>query len=156
MRPTRLPTLLLTALLAGLLTYAAFRARYSSLPPVPATAALSTFLLAAAEAYLAPSIRNRLAGRPRTKPIMPMAVARVAALAKASSALGALLAGMWVGIGAYVLPRIELATPRRDAVNAGIGLACALLLVGAALWLENVCRVKHPPPGEPPPAEPGP
>jgi hypothetical protein len=147
--------LLLTALLAGLLTYALFNARYSDLPPLPATAALSTFLLAVAEAFLAPSVRARLAGRPRTKPIMPIVVARTAALAKASSALGALLAGAWLGVEAYVLPRSEARTPRADSVRAALGLVSALLLVGAALWLENVCRVPTPPDG-PPPAEPGP
>lgn len=155
MMPTKVRTLLALAVLAGLATYVAFRLAYSDLPPLPVTAALSTFLLAVAEAYVAPMVRNRLAGRPGTKPILPIAVARMAALAKASSALGALLAGAWVGIAAYVLP-LEAATPRRDATRAGLGLVSALLLVAAALWLENVCRVKKLPPGDPPPAEPGP
>lgn len=157
MRPTKVGTLLATALVAGVLTFLLFRARYSDLPPIPVTAALSTFLLAVAEAFLAPSVRARLAGQPRTKPILPIAVARTAALAKASSALGALLAGAWLGVLAYVVPRRDVPIPGRDAVNAVVGLVAALLLVGAALWLENVCRVKTPPPNEaPPPAEPGP
>jgi hypothetical protein len=152
MMPTRLRTLFTVALLAGLVTYVLFRWRYSSLPPLPVSAAVSTGGLAVAELFLAPGTRARLDGRPGTKPILPMAVARIAALAKASSALGAVMTGVWLGIVAYVLPRADLVTPRRDAIRAGIGLAAALLLVVAALRLENVCRVPPPPPE----AEPGP
>lgn len=154
MRPTRIRTLVLLAFVAGLLAYAFVRARYSTLPPFPVTATLSSFLLAVAEAFLAPSTRNRLAGKPRTKPILPIAVARTAALAKASSALGALLLGGWLGALAYVAPR-DLDAARRDSVRALVGAVVALGLVAAALWLENVCRVKTPPDG-PPPVEPGP
>jgi hypothetical protein len=156
MRPTRVGTLLVTALLAGLVVFVLVREFYSDLPRLPGTAALSTFLLAAAEAFAAPSIRARLAGRPGTKPIMPIVVARTAALAKASSELGALFAGAWAGVAAYTVPRRHLAAPRDDTTTAVVGFVAALLLVAAALWLENVCRVKTPPPGEPPPAEPGP
>lgn len=152
MTPTRPRTLLLLALVAGLVTYVLFRWRYSSLPPVPLTAAVSVGGLAVAELFLAPGTRARLDGRPGTKPIMPISVARIAALAKASSALGALMAGVWLGVGAYVLPRWDLTTPRRDTLRAAVGLASALLLVLAALRLENVCRVPPPPPE----AEPGP
>ena len=156
MRPTRITTLLFIAVVTGLVTYLLLGRYYSDVPAFPPTAALSTFVLAAAEAYAAPSIRNRLAGKPRTKPIMPIVVARTAALAKASSALAALLAGAWAGVGTYVLPRLETPTPRRDFGTALLGLGAALVLAAAALWLENVCRVKTPPPGDPPPAEPGP
>jgi hypothetical protein len=148
--------LLLTALVSGLVVYVLFRLAYSDLPPLPSTAALSTALLAAAVAFAAPSVRGRLAGRPGTKPILPMVVARMAALAKACSALGALLVGAWGGVGVYLAPRLEAATPRRDAVTAGLGFIAALALVAAALWLENVCRVKNPPEADPAPTEPGP
>jgi hypothetical protein len=156
MRPTRLRTLLLTALLTGLVAYAFVRRDYSSIPPLPWTASLSAFLLAAAETYLAPSVRARLAGRPGTRPIMPLLVARIAALAKASSVLGALLLGAWAGAAAYLLSNTELDFARRDTPRAIVGAATALALVAAALRLENVCRVKFPPPDAPPPAEPGP
>ena len=152
MTPTRPRTLLLTALVAGLVTYVLFRWRYSSLPPVPSTAAITTSGLAVAELFLAPGTRARMEGRPRTKPILPITVARIAALAKASSALGAIMTGVWLGVGAYVLPRWDIETPRRDTIRAAVGLASALLLVVAALRLENVCRVPPPPPE----AEPGP
>jgi VIT1/CCC1 family predicted Fe2+/Mn2+ transporter len=150
--PTKARTLLLVALVAGLLTFLLARLRYDDLPPLPWSAAFTTFGLAVLELFLAPSIRARLEGRPRTKPIMPIAVARAAAFAKASSTLGALLGGAWLGLLGHLATRLELTIPRRDAIRSGIGLAAALLLVGAALRLEGVCRVPPPPPE----AEPGP
>lgn len=156
MTPTRYRTLVVAALVAGLVTYLLFRAFYSSLPPLPWSAAFSTALLALAEAFAAPMVRARLAGRPGTKPILPMLVARMAALAKASSLLGALLLGAWGGVATYVVPRRATPAARGDSVDAAVGAVAALLLVAAALWLENVCRVKNPPPGDPPPAEAGP
>lgn len=152
MTPTRLRTLLAIALVVGVPAYALFRWRYSSLPPLPNTASVTTLALALADVFLASGTRARLDGRPGTKPIMPMTVARIAALAKASSALGAIGVGAWTGIGAYVVTKVDLATPRADAIRAGIGLVTSVLLVLSALRLENVCRVPPPPPE----AEPGP
>jgi hypothetical protein len=151
-RPTKVRTLLVVALLAGVAAYLLFKTRYGDLPPVPPTVAATTFVLAMAELFMAPSLRARLEGRPRTKPILPIAVARTAAFAKASSAIGALVAGWMAGVEAYVLTRLDLAAASRDSVNAGLGLAAAVLLVVAALRLEAVCRVPPPPPE----AEPGP
>jgi DMSO reductase anchor subunit len=150
--PTRPRTLLLVALVGGLVTYLVARATYDDLPPLPWSAAFTTFGLALVELWLAPSIRARLQGRPRTKPIMPIAVARAAAFAKASSTLGALLGGAWVGLLAHLVTRLDLDVPRRDALYSALGLVAALLLVVAALRLEGVCRVPPPPPE----AEPGP
>jgi hypothetical protein len=152
MTPTRPRTLLLLALLAGGVAYVLFRARYGDLPPVPRTVALTTFVLAVAELFMAPSLRARLDGRPRTKPILPIAVARTAAFAKASSAIGAPVAGFMLGVEAYVLGRLDLAAAKTDAVSAGLAVASSVLLVVAALRLEGVCRVPPPPPE----AEPGP
>jgi hypothetical protein len=155
MRPTSYRTLGVVALLAGLATYLVFRARYGSLPPVPPTIAPSLYLLAVAELILAPSVRARLAGKPRTRPILPLTVLRTAAVARGSSAIGALFAGALLGTEAYVLSRSEVPAARLDAFRAALALGGAVLLVVAALRLENVCRVQDPPDG-PPPAEPGP
>ncbi|MDQ1712169.1 MAG: hypothetical protein QOE45_1619 [Frankiaceae bacterium] len=150
-----LRTLAFVALVAGVTTYTVFRAFYGSLPPLPRTITPSVFLLAVAELFLAPSVRARLEGRPRTKPILPIGVARTAAFAKASSAIGALVAGCLLGVGAYALSRWDVRAARTDGIRAAAGIAAALLLVVAALRLENVCRVPKPPDG-PPPGEPGP
>lgn len=151
MTPTRLRTLALIAAVAGALAYVFFRARYGSFAVVPWSVSVTTFGLAVAEAFWAPGVRARLEGRPRTRPILPIAVARTAAFAKASSPLGALLAGAWAGILVYVLPRrTQLAAAGEDTWRAALGLLTALLLVAAALRLERVCRVPPPPPEQPP------
>lgn len=140
----------LAALAAGaaVVAWLLIRSFYGDIPPLPYSAALTTFLIAVSELVLAPSIRARLAGRPRTKPIMPIAVARVAALAKASSALGGLSVGCWAGALAFLLSRQDLRHARTDAVVAGASLAAGALLVVAALRLERACRVPRVPPGE--------
>ncbi|HVE99679.1 MAG TPA: DUF3180 domain-containing protein [Mycobacteriales bacterium] len=146
MKPTRWRDLLGIAALTGLVSWLLVRRFYGDIPPLPYSAAVTTFLLAAAELYLAPAIRARLAGRPRTKPIMPIAVARTAALAKASSVLGALSVGCWTGALGYLLSRLDLRHARADAVVAGVSAAVGVLLVVAALRLERACRVPPPPP----------
>lgn len=146
MTPTRLRDLVLAAVVTALLAVGLCTVVYDDLPPLPYTFAASVSVLAVAELFLAPSIRARLDGKPRTKPIMPIAVARTAALAKASSLLGALSAGAWCGVLAYVLTRLELRAARPDAAVAGVSVLASLLLVVCALRLESVCRKKDPPP----------
>ena len=54
-------------------------------------------VLAAAEGYTAVTTSARLAGRPGTQPIHPITVARIAALAKATSPVAAVFAGCYAG-----------------------------------------------------------
>ena len=126
------------------------RTYYGELPPLPSSYAVTTFLLAMTELFLAQSIRARLAGKPHTKPIMPIAVARAAALAKASSLLGAVGAGMWLGTAVHLTDVWELRQARADTVVAAVSVAVSVLLTLAALRLEKACRV----PDLPDPAKP--
>ena len=76
------------------------------------------------------------------RPVEPMLVARLAVLAQASAYVGAVLAGVWGGVLAYVGPAIgRLEDATTDSVTAVLGIVCAGGLVAAALWLESVCRV---------------
>ena len=147
MRPTRwrdLALLVLGCLPLGLLVGVV---AYGDLPPLPYTFAASTLVLAVSELFLAPSVRDRLDGLPRTKPIMPIVVARTAAFAKASSALGALSAGFWLGLLGYLLPKIgDFEAAADDAIRASVTVVAAGVLVVAALRLEKVCRKPEPPP----------
>lgn len=146
MKPTRPRDLVIIALVAMLAGFGLFAWVYGDLPPLPYNFAASTLVLAVAELLWAPSVKARLAGRPRTKPILPIAVARTAACAKASSVLAALGAGGWLGALVYLLLKLDLKAARADAVVAGVNvLACAVLLA-AALRMEAVCRRKDPPP----------
>jgi len=135
---------------AGGISYVLTRLFYADVQSPPVFAPLWLLLLALAEGYTAQLTRGRLAGRQGTKPINPIVVARLAALAKASSPVGALAAGAYAGfLGKVAVTAGE--APRHDTRTAIAGVVCGLALMVTALLLERVCRVK-PPPDEPPTA----
>lgn len=166
MTPTRPRTLAMVFACFGLAFWLLLRALYAELPPLPWTAAPTLLLLAIVEAATGRSLRVRLraqrgGGNRRggiVRPIPPIAVARLAALAKASSLAAAIFGGLAAGALVYVAPSLDKTAPRGDAVASGATLAAALLLVAAALYLEYGCRVPpppKPPEGGPPPDHPG-
>jgi len=147
MRPTRIRDLVSVFIVVGIGVGIIAFGNYTRLPRFQLSAPLSLVVVAAFEAYTAQAIRARLDGRPGTKPIMPMLVARYAALAKASSLAATVAAGAWTGVFAYAVSHRELFRyAAKDSVLGGIGIAAAILLVVAALYLERACRVRRPPP----------
>lgn len=146
MRLTRRRDLVVAALVAGAVAWALVRAFYGELPQLPWTGALTVLLLAVTELGVAGSVRARLQGRPRTRPIEPLVVARLAALAKASSVLGALTVGAWAGVALFLSQSLELRAARPDLVVSGLSAAAGVVLVVAALRLERACLVPGPPP----------
>jgi hypothetical protein len=146
LRPTRIRDLAATAIVAGLLAYLLVRDYYGSLPAMPWTPSVALAGLAVLEGGMARATRSRIARRPGTKPVEPLVVARLVALAKATAVVGAVLIGAWAGVFAYTaLARDRLAAAGRDAQVSAIGLLVALVLVAAALWLEQACRTPDPP-----------
>ena len=143
MNPTRPSTLLVLAVLAGVVLYAVTSNFYGDLPALPLYGPVFLVLLAAAEGYTASTTAARLAGRPRTEPIHPITVARIAALAKATSPVAAVFAGGYAGFLAYVV-QVEGPHAAADVRACAVGLGASLALVGAALAMERVCRVKPP------------
>ena len=137
------------------------RAFYGELPALDWWLPAPLAVLAAAEAWGARRIRERLAAvrRARTgappapgagtapvRPVEPMMVARMAVLAQASAWMGAGFAGVWGGVLAHVAPQVgRLQAAGADAVTALIGVGCAAALVAAALALESACRVPSDP-----------
>jgi len=168
--PTRVRTLLLVALCCGVAFWLLLRVVYTQLPPLPWTAAPTLLLLAVVEAASGRSLRIRLrasregdAGRGKgagpqrrpLRPIPPIAVARMAALAKASSLAAAVFGGLAAGALVYLAASLAKPMPRQDALAAGGTLGAAILLVAAALYLEYGCRIptEKKKPGEPPAGE---
>ncbi|MDQ6873435.1 MAG: DUF3180 domain-containing protein [Actinomycetota bacterium] len=151
--PTRPRDLALAAAGTAVLGYLLVRSYYGDIPALPWTPSVALAGLAVFEGGAARGTRQRIARRPGTKPVEPLVVARLVALAKASALVGALLVGFWAGAFAYTFgARDRLAAAGRDAVVAGVGVAVCALLVGAALWLENSCRAPDPPEDPPAPA----
>lgn len=144
MRPTRWYVLVATAAVAGAAAYLVTRAKYADLPSPTLYAQASLFVLALAEGYTASLTRARLEGRPGTRPIDPLVVARLVALAKASSLAGALAAGGYAGFLGWVA-QVTSPTAQRDVATSAVGAAGGLALVAAALFLEWVGRVPEPP-----------
>ena len=150
MRPTRPAVLAALVVGFGALAYLVAALAYGSLPLLPRYAPVSIVLLAIVEAGMAKVVRDRLAHRlhragnavpSRPRPLHPMQVARAAVLAKASSAGGAVLLGLYGGLLAWTLPRRNaLAASGSDALVAGLSAAACLGLVLAALALERACR----------------
>jgi hypothetical protein len=150
-KPTRIRDLVAVLVVVGFGMWLLADTLYRRLPAFPPSAPVSLFLIAVFEGYTSVAIRARLDGRPRTKPIMPIIVARYAALAKASSVAGAIAAGVWAGFLVYAaLHRNEVRTAGRDILVSALGALAGVLLVVAALRLEGACRVRRPP--EPPPS----
>jgi hypothetical protein len=140
MTPTRWSVLVALGLVAGGVSYLVTRSSYASLPTPTAFALVGLVLLAIAEFYIALVTRARLAGRAGTRPINPLIVARFVALAKASSIVGALATGGYAGFLAWVA-RLSSPAASTDTRTSAFGTGFALLLVGAAMFLEHVCRV---------------
>jgi hypothetical protein len=79
------------------------------------------------------------------KPPAPLFVSRMVALAKASSLAAAIIAGFTAGFDIYLSGSLSASVPRQDALTAVITFAAAVVLVCAALYLENCCRVPEDP-----------
>jgi len=145
--PTRPWVLLLLAVIAGGIAYVLTAQFYADVPSPPTYAPLSLLLIALAEGYLASTTRARMMGRPGTRPIEPIFVAKLAALAKATSPVGALAFGGYTGFLIHVA-RTTSSAANADTKTAALGMGCSLGLVAAALILERVCRAPRPPDDE--------
>jgi hypothetical protein len=146
MNPTRARELVISGGLALVISYVLMRFFYldSISSALPRTPAISVAIVALVEGELGRGVRARLAGRPQTKAIMPITVARFAALAKASSLAAAVVVGAWAGVLAYTVPRgNQPAVAGADTITASLGIGSGALLLAAALWLEQGCRQRR-------------
>ena len=145
MKPTRARTLLLIGVFAAVVTWALLKAVYASLPPLTWTGVPALLIAAGAEVWAGWDLRRRIQRKKGARPAPPLFVARIVALAKASSQTAALLAGICAGFMIYLSGLASAPTPRGDLVNASLSFGACLILLAAALFLEYCCRV----PGDP-------
>jgi Protein of unknown function (DUF3180) len=144
-KPTRVVAIALTAVACAAVSWLFVRLFYRSLPPLPWSGAPTLLVVAIAEAYCGMLLRARILQRPGTKPVEPIAVARMAALAKASAYTAAVIAGLAGGFALYVAGSLDKAIPRHDALSAMWTLGAAVVMAAAALYLEYCCRVPRRP-----------
>lgn len=140
-RPTgwRLPAAII--LFTGVIGYAVADIAYPRLPVLPWSAIPTLVLLALAEAYTAGRTRRRIRREPGTEPIMPLSAARLVALAKASAVFGSMVVGFFAGFALALADRWDIPGPRADTLTSLGTLLAGALLLGAALLLEQACRV---------------
>ncbi|MEV6341754.1 DUF3180 domain-containing protein [Actinoplanes sp. NPDC051851] len=144
LRPTSISALVVAALAGAAVGWLLISYSFYSLTPLPWTAAVVLAALAIAEGYLAQNTTARIQRRPGHPRVNPLAVARYAALAKASSLVGALTAGFSAGLLAWLVVEPTDAA-KSDIPTVGTTLVTAAALIGAALWLERSCRVPDDP-----------
>jgi hypothetical protein len=146
--PTRPRDLLAVGLVVGVVAAIVIRLAYADLPPFPLLGGATLGVLGIAEAIAGRALRARIRRRPGTRPVQPLVAARAVLVAKASAVAGAIMSGIWVGLLVHVLPlSAQVSAAGSDAVAGGVGLVCALALVGGALWLEHCCRTPDDPQG---------
>jgi hypothetical protein len=118
----------------------------SVVPNVPWTAVLVLLFAAAVLGWLAWSTYRTVHRQRRW--IDPHRAVYYLVLAKASSVVGALMAGVYVGFGARFLDDLAAPLPQERVLRAGLVAVAAALVVVTALLLERACRVPKPPEGE--------
>ncbi len=72
----------------------------------------------------------------------PLVAARTAALALAASRTGALIGGFYLGIGLGLLGVRDTPTGSASLAAAVACVLACVVLVAAALWLEQLCRLR--------------
>jgi predicted outer membrane lipoprotein len=144
--PTRPSTLIGAFAVTVVVAWVLIQRFYGDIPRLPALPIVTFLLLALAEGVTARATKNRIERRPGTVRVEPLVVARLAALAKASSLGGAIFGGLYTGVFLYVLQeRSRLAAAAGDLPVAGGGVLACAALVAAALWLERACRIPEDP-----------
>ena len=167
MKPTRISTLVIIAVVCAAAGWVLLRAVYAKLPPLPWTGVPALLIAAVAEAWTGRDLRMRISGSTAAaaakvarrgsgqeraaaggrdlKPPAPLFVSRMVALAKASAVAAAIIAGFAAGFDFYLAGSLTASVPREDALTAVITFVAAVLLGCAALYLENSCRVPEDP-----------
>jgi hypothetical protein len=145
-RPTRVRLLVGVAVVAAAAGWGLARVVEAStgrLLPVPWLAPAALWLLAGAVVVWALLSRPRLLRRPGHRPMPPLVATRTAALAMASSRVGAAVGGLYAGIAIDALRALSTPAGRDTALLSALCVLGAAALVAAALWLERMCRIRE-------------
>ncbi|MEU4200710.1 DUF3180 domain-containing protein [Streptomyces sp. NPDC045470] len=135
-------------LAAGVLAWAGARLwdSFGTLPGVPLAAPVVLALIAAVLAATAVSLRSRLKAqrerRPDARGVDPLVAARAVVFGQASALVASVVAGVYGGVGVFLLTTDLAVEPRRDqAIHAGFSVLAGVAVVLAALFLERVCKL---------------
>ncbi|WP_454792516.1 DUF3180 domain-containing protein [Mycolicibacterium lutetiense] len=144
MGPTRKRDLAGAVVVVAIVGYLLVGVLYRWFPPLTVWTGLSLLAVAIAEAGWAFYVRAKIndgqigdgGGR-----LHPLTVARSVVIAKASAWVGAIVAGWWIGVLVYLLPRRgDLRVAGEDTPGAVVAAISALALIVAAVWLQHCCK----------------
>ncbi|MFB7632930.1 DUF3180 domain-containing protein [Streptomyces sp. NPDC056149] len=154
MKQLRVKVLVGLFVVAGILAWAGARLWDSigTLPSVPVAAPIVLALIAAVLGATALSLRSRLrAQRERlaeAKGVDPLVAARAVVFGQASALVAALVAGLYGGVGVFLLTSGVDGARRAQAVYAGFSVLAGAAVVAAAIFLERVCKLPEGDDGE--------
>lgn len=153
MGPTRKRDLTAVVLGAAVVGYLLITLVYRYFPPITVWSGVSLLVVAVAEALWARTVRAKINdGEIGDAPgwLHPLAVARSLMVAKASAWVGAVMAGWWLGVLVYFLPRRSwMRAAAEDTGGAVVAAVSALALIIAAMWLQHCCKSPPQDSGEP-------
>ncbi|MEH0635501.1 DUF3180 domain-containing protein [Streptomyces bottropensis] len=147
MKELRIRTLAAVFVVAGVLSWAGARlwSSVDTLPSVPLAAPIVLALIATVLTATAVSLRNRLKAqrerRPDAKGVEPLMAARAVVFGQASALVAALVAGMYGGVGIFLLEYLEVPARRDQAIYAGFSVLAGIAVIVAAFFLERVCKL---------------
>ncbi|MEU8521089.1 DUF3180 domain-containing protein [Streptomyces sp. NBC_01216] len=147
MKQLRLKVLAGLFVVAGVLSWGGARLWDSvgTLPSVPLAAPIVLAAIAAVLSATALSLRSRLRAqrerRPGAKGVEPLMAARAVVFGQASALVAALVAGMYGGVGVFLLGSLDVPARRDQAIYAGFSVLAGAAVIAAALFLERVCRL---------------
>jgi hypothetical protein len=138
MRRTRVGDLAVPLVIVGVTVYVLLRFSYDSLPTLQYAVPAPLAALALAELVAARRVRAAVRHDPNARPMAAIVIARCVALGKASSLVGAGVAGAAAGLLGRVLPdAADIAAAGHDARVGGLLFAVCAALVAAGLLLER-------------------
>jgi hypothetical protein len=138
LRRTGLSDLVIPFAIIAMTAYVLLRLSYGSIPPLQGIIALPLAALAVLEYGTARRVRAAVRHHPHARPMTAIAIARCVALGKASSLVGAGVAGAAVALIVRVLPDARMVKAAGNDLRVGVLLlVAALMLVGAGLVLER-------------------
>ncbi|MFC9927293.1 DUF3180 domain-containing protein [Streptomyces sp. NPDC127190] len=160
MRELRIRVLVGVFVVAGVLSWAGARLWNSigTLPSVPLAAPIVLALIAVVLLATALSLRSRLKAqrerRPGAKAVDPLMAARAVVFGQSSALVAALVAGVYGGIGVFLLELLDIPARRDQAFYAGFSVLAGIGVIAAALFLERVCKLPEDEDQDRPGAEP--
>jgi hypothetical protein len=146
-KPLRPTLLALIAVVSGAFSWAGAKLWDSlgTLPGVPAAAPVVLAVVAVVLLATAVSLRARLRAQrervPDAKGVDPISAARAVVLGQASALVAALAVGIYGGTGVFLLGQLAIPARKSEAVTAAFTVLAALAVIGAALWLQHICRL---------------